>query len=165
MEEKRRNILAIINPVSGTGSKDKIPRLIDTAVDHDRNQVSIIMSEYPGHARELAQQAVNDGFDNHVGSSGEGCVLKAKVCSNRTTVYGRDNTAGCIDYANIYYVTVPNCKLYLQVPMSREIGLPETAIDPTGIAPDVRIELPLPKTLTDNVDEWVTWVAEHLEKE
>ena len=49
--------------------------------------------------------------------------------------------------------------------MSREIGLPETAIDPTGIAPDVRIELPLPKTLTDNVDEWVTWVAEHLEKE
>ena len=44
--EKRRHILAIINPVSGTGSKDKIPRLIDTVVDNDRNDVSIVMSEY-----------------------------------------------------------------------------------------------------------------------
>ena len=104
-------------------------------------------------------------IDNKVGSSGEGCVLKAKICSNRTTVYGRDNTAGCIDYANISYVQIPNSRFNLQVPMSRQIGLPETAIDPTGIAPDVRIDLPLPKKLTDNVDEWVIWVAEHLEKQ
>ena len=54
MEEKRRHIVAIINPVSGTGNKDKIPRLIDTIVDHDINDVSIIVSEYAGHAREIA---------------------------------------------------------------------------------------------------------------
>ncbi|MBR4828900.1 MAG: peptidase S41 [Muribaculaceae bacterium] len=104
-------------------------------------------------------------IDNRVGSSGEGCVLKAKVCSNRTTVYGRDNTAGCIDYGNIYYITVPNCKLYLQLPMSHRYHVIENPIDPTGIAPDVRINLPLPRKLTDNVDEWVIWVAEQLEKE
>ena len=61
MEEKRRHILTIINPVSGIGSKDKIPRLIDTVVDHEKNDVSIIMTEYPGHAREIAAQAVSDG--------------------------------------------------------------------------------------------------------
>ena len=72
--EKRRHILAIINPVSGTGSKDKIPRLIDTVVDHERNDVSIIMSEYAGHAREIAAQAVADGIDVVVAIGGDGTV-------------------------------------------------------------------------------------------
>ena len=103
-------------------------------------------------------------IDHNVGSSGEGSVLMAKVCSNRTTIYGRDNTAGCIDYGNIYYVTLPNCKLYLQLPMSRRYDVTENPLDPTGIAPDVRIDLPLPSKLTDNIDEWVIWVAEQLEK-
>lgn len=74
MENNRRHILAIINPVSGIGSKDKIPRLIDTVVDHAANDVSIIMTEYPGHARELASQAVNDGIDIVVAIGGDGTV-------------------------------------------------------------------------------------------
>ena len=72
--EKRNHILAIINPVSGTGSKDKIPRLIDTVIDHDKNDVSIIMSEYAGHASEIAAQAVNDGIDVVVAIGGDGTV-------------------------------------------------------------------------------------------
>lgn len=74
MERRRKHILAIINPVSGTGSKDKIPRLIETVINHDLNDVSIIMSEYQGHAYELAQQAVNDGFDTVVAIGGDGTV-------------------------------------------------------------------------------------------
>lgn len=72
--EKRRHILAIINPVSGIGSKDKIPRLIETVVDNDRNDVSIVMSEYAGHAREIAAQAVTDGIDVVVAIGGDGTV-------------------------------------------------------------------------------------------
>ena len=63
MEDQRRHILVIINPISGTGKKERIPRLIDTVVDHDRNDVSIIMTEYPGHAHELAKMAVENHFD------------------------------------------------------------------------------------------------------
>ena len=74
MESKRRHILAIINPVSGTGSKDKIPRLIDTVVDSARNDVSIIMTEYPGHAHEIALQAVQDRLDIVVAIGGDGTV-------------------------------------------------------------------------------------------
>lgn len=74
MESKRRHILAIINPVSGTGSKDKIPRLIDTVVDSARNDVSIIMTEYPGHAHEIARQAVQDRLDIVVAIGGDGTV-------------------------------------------------------------------------------------------
>ena len=74
MEDQRRHILVIINPISGTGKKDRIPRLIDTVVDHDRNDVSIIMTEYPGHAHELAKMAVENHFDIVVAVGGDGTV-------------------------------------------------------------------------------------------
>lgn len=88
MEEKRRHILAIINPVSGTGSKDKIPRLIDTVVDHERNDVSIIMTEYPGHAREITQQAVQDKIDIVVAIGGDGTIneVGSGLCGSNTAM-------------------------------------------------------------------------------
>lgn len=103
-------------------------------------------------------------IDNEVGSSGESIVRLTKKCSYRTTIYGRDNTIGCLDFANVCFIQLPNCKISIKLPMSRALGLPESAIDPTGIAPDVRIDLPLPARLTDNIDEWTIWVAEQLEK-
>ena len=103
-------------------------------------------------------------IDNRVASSGEALVECLKATSNRTTVYGRDNTEGCLDFANCNQVPMPNSGIDISVPMSRRVGLPETGIDATGIAPDVRIDLPLPSRLTDNIDEWVIWVAEQLEK-
>lgn len=45
--------------------------------------------------------------------------------------------------------------------LEREIAAGR-GIDAEGIAPDVRIPLPLPQTLTDNVDTWVRWVAEDM---
>ena len=88
MEEKRRHILAIINPVSGTGSKDIIPRLIETVINHDLNDVSIIMSEYQGHAYELAQQAVKDKFDIVVAIGGDGTVNEVgrALCNTDTAL-------------------------------------------------------------------------------
>jgi len=102
--------------------------------------------------------------DNSVASSGEGMVLSLRAYSDRVTVYGRDNTGGCLDYANVATLKMKHCGRTFQMPMSRTFGLPDGAIDATGIAPDVRIPLPLPAKLTDNIDEWVIWVAEQLEK-
>ena len=103
-------------------------------------------------------------IDNTVASSGEALVEILKATSNRTTIYGRDNTKGCLDFANCNQIVMPNCGLNVLVPMSRRMGLPRTGIDMVGIAPDVRIPLPLPARLADNIDEWVIWVAEQLEK-
>ncbi len=88
MENKRRHILAIINPVSGTSGKERIPRLIDTMVDNDVNDVSCIMTEYPGHARELAAQAVNDGFDMVLAIGGDGTVneVGSALCGTGTAM-------------------------------------------------------------------------------
>ena len=88
MEEKRRHIVAIINPVSGTGNKDKIPRLIDTVVNHDTNDVSIIATEYPGHAREIAAQAASDGAEVVVAIGGDGTVneVGSALCGTDTAL-------------------------------------------------------------------------------
>ena len=103
-------------------------------------------------------------IDNVVASAGEQMVRIIKACSSRTRVFGKDNTSGCLDYSNLSLLELPNSHFYLLCPKSRISGLPETSIDETGIAPDVRIDLPLPAKLTDNIDEWVIWVAEQLEK-
>jgi len=103
-------------------------------------------------------------IDNSVASSGEEMVLEMRDASDRVTIYGRDNTAGCLDFSNVSHATMPNCGVNFGVPLSRSQGLPVTSVDKAGIAPDVRITLPLPARLTDNIDEWVIWVAEQLEK-
>lgn len=103
-------------------------------------------------------------IDGNVGSSGEQMILDMRACSTRTVVYGKDNTLGCLDYSNTRRVDLPNSKISMYIPMTRSCRLPDKGIDKTGIAPDVRLDLPYPKKLTDNVDEWVRWVAKDLLK-
>lgn len=103
-------------------------------------------------------------IDAAVASAGEQMVLTLRACSGRTVVYGRDNTMGCQDFSNCRTVNLPQSGITLSVPMTRSYRLPNRGIDSTGIAPDVRIPLPLPRVLYDNVDEWTEWVAADLEK-
>lgn len=88
MEDQRRHILAIVNPVSGTGHKDKIPRLIDNVVDQERNDVRIVVTQYPGHAHELATQAVKDGNQVVVAIGGDGTVneVGSALCGTDTAL-------------------------------------------------------------------------------
>jgi len=88
MEDKHRHIVAIINPVSGIGNKDKIPRLIETMLDPALNDVSIIVSEYAGHAHEIASQAASDGADVVVAIGGDGTVneVGSAVCGTDTAM-------------------------------------------------------------------------------
>ena len=103
--------------------------------------------------------------DNSVASSGEQLVLDARLASKRTKIYGRDNTMGCVDTGNCPHFIPKGRGLTIQYPTSYSTRYEkDTAVDPTGIAPDVRIDLPYPKRLTDNIDEWVLWVAEDLKK-
>ena len=54
----------------------------------------------------------------------------------------------------------------MMLPTTRSCRVPEgRGIDSAGIAPDVRIPLPLPEVLTDNVDAWTLWVAEDMKTE
>ena len=61
MEGQTINIQAIINPISGVGSKRKIPKMIETAFAGENCCVEISFTEYSGHASELTRQALDKG--------------------------------------------------------------------------------------------------------
>ncbi len=71
---KRKRLLAIINPISGTRSKSEIPSLIGSIIGADNWDVTMCHTEYPGHATELARRAVEDGEDVVVAIGGDGSV-------------------------------------------------------------------------------------------
>ena len=106
-------------------------------------------------------------IDGKVGSSGEQLVLEVRASSRRTTVYGQDNTLGCLDFSNCEILYFPQDPTrWMMLPTTRSCRVPEgRGIDSAGIAPDVRIPLPLPEVLTDNVDTWTLWVAEDMKTE
>ncbi len=102
-------------------------------------------------------------IDGYVASSGEQFVLEVRATSRRTTIYGADNTLGCLDYSNLRPVNLPASGITCFVPMTRSVRVKlGRSVDEGGIAPDVRITLPQPETLADNIDSWVLWVAEDL---
>ena len=70
----KKHIIFIINPISGTHSKEEIPAMIDKIIDKERFDYQVIMTEYAGHAAEIARQATNDGVDAVVAVGGDGTV-------------------------------------------------------------------------------------------
>lgn len=69
-----KNIAFIINPVSGTQNKRRIPKQIDKLLDKNQWATDIVFTEYPKHATELAQQYARLGFDVVAAVGGDGTV-------------------------------------------------------------------------------------------
>lgn len=69
-----KNIAFIINPMSGTQNKKKLPKLIQQMLDHNQWLENIVFTERAGHATELAHQYARMGFDAVVAVGGDGTV-------------------------------------------------------------------------------------------
>ena len=69
-----KNIAFIINPISGTQNKKKLPKVITTLLDSKQWLPNIVFTEYPGHATELAKQYARMGFDAVVAVGGDGHI-------------------------------------------------------------------------------------------
>lgn len=74
MSNQRKQILAIINPISGTSSKEYVPEIINRVIDSTRFDVSIRFSQRPGHAALLTRQAIDDGLFAVLAVGGDGTV-------------------------------------------------------------------------------------------
>ena len=72
--EFRKKLLAIVNPISGTGGKGKIPALIEKTIDPARFSIDIEFTQAPGHATTLAQDARAMGLDGVIAIGGDGTV-------------------------------------------------------------------------------------------
>ena len=96
-------------------------------------------------------------------SSCEQFILAGKN-SAKTKVFGT-NTLGVLDYSNSVPVSLPVENISLRYPMTRSQRLPEYPIDNIGIEPDVKVNLPDNLNVKDEIDDWVLFVKEYLEKE
>ncbi|MDR2499016.1 MAG: diacylglycerol kinase family lipid kinase [Tannerellaceae bacterium] len=65
---------AIINPISGLGSKRNIPGMIERMCASTGWLPSIAFSEYAGHAREITRQAIERGVGIIIAVGGDGTV-------------------------------------------------------------------------------------------
>jgi YegS/Rv2252/BmrU family lipid kinase len=72
--DKRLDIQAIINPISGIGSKCKIPRMIENMAMEKGYTFRAAFTEGPGHAAELAKKAIQDGAGYIYAVGGDGTV-------------------------------------------------------------------------------------------
>ena len=72
--EKKKHITFIVNPISGTHSKDEIPQTIDALLDKERIESEIVMTEYAGHAALIASEKAAKGVDVVVAVGGDGTV-------------------------------------------------------------------------------------------
>ncbi len=70
----KKTILFIINPISGTTRKGCISEEIGLYIDREKFDHEIRMTEYAGHAREMAAEAAARGTDVVVAVGGDGTV-------------------------------------------------------------------------------------------
>ncbi|MBR1448105.1 MAG: YegS/Rv2252/BmrU family lipid kinase [Prevotella sp.] len=74
MQTSKRKIVFIVNPISGTKSKEGLRPLIEQTIDPARFEWQIARTEYAGHASVIASQCVADGTDICVAVGGDGTV-------------------------------------------------------------------------------------------
>ena len=72
--EKKKEISFIINPKSGTHSKEEIPQIIESVLDHEQFNYELRFTEYAGHASEIAKECAEKGQDIVVAVGGDGTV-------------------------------------------------------------------------------------------
>lgn len=74
MNGRKKHIVFIVNPISGTRSKDELKNLIPLTIDGDQYDWRLTRTEYAGHAAVIAAQCVADGVDVCVAVGGDGTV-------------------------------------------------------------------------------------------
>ena len=88
MADERKKVLAIINPISGTSNKEKLPRLIESQLDAEAFDVTVRMTERAGHAHEMALAAARQGTHCVIAVGGDGTVneVASALCDTPTVL-------------------------------------------------------------------------------
>lgn len=85
----KKKAVFIINLISGTSDKAAIPGLIDKYLDKTQFEYEIAVTQYAGHASEIAAKAKDDGVDVVVAIGGDGTVNEvARAIVHSSTALG-----------------------------------------------------------------------------
>lgn len=74
MNESMKKIIFIVNPISGTQSKELILSLLDEKIDQTKYTWKVVNTERAGHAVEIAANAAKEGADMVVAVGGDGTI-------------------------------------------------------------------------------------------
>lgn len=74
MNENMKKLIFIVNPISGTQSKDLILNLLDEKIDKEKYTWDVVYTKRAGHAIEIAAQAAEMKTDVVVAIGGDGTI-------------------------------------------------------------------------------------------
>jgi C-terminal processing protease CtpA/Prc len=86
-------------------------------------------------------------------SSAEQFLLLARQ-SHKVTLFGKRNSAGVLDFANVVGMPTPSGRYQVYWGTSRSLRVPDDPVDPDGITPDIRI----PEKVDDPVAFAKAWL-------
>ena len=69
-----KNIAFIVNPISGTKAKNRVAKLIRELLDLQQFAPTVVVTEYAGHATQLAQQFAMEDYYAVVAVGGDGTI-------------------------------------------------------------------------------------------
>ena len=70
----KKKIYIIINPISGTNSKERIPDMVKKILSPDFFEIKVFQTKYAGHATELTREALDNGAHYIIAAGGDGTV-------------------------------------------------------------------------------------------
>lgn len=86
---ERKKILFIVNPISGTHSKENVPDWVQNTLDKNIFVPEIVFTRYGGHAAELTREAVKERYDFVISVGGDGtCNEIARSLVHTDTALG-----------------------------------------------------------------------------
>lgn len=84
--EAKKKICFIINPISGVGKQRVLQKLVPRLLDKNKYDFKLLVTKAPGHATELAAEAVKDGYSMVVVSGGDGSINEVARALQHTDV-------------------------------------------------------------------------------
>lgn len=84
----KKQIVFILNPISGTKRKTSIPDLIDEYIDKAKFDFTIKLTQRAGHASALARESAEEGADIIVAVGGDGTVneVARAICGTQSAL-------------------------------------------------------------------------------
>lgn len=82
----KKEVLFIVNPVSGQIPKESFPAFVESLLDHTKFNYEIIFTERQGHATLIAQKAVADKRHMVVAVGGDGTINEVARCLIHTDI-------------------------------------------------------------------------------
>ncbi len=91
----KKKIIFIVNPISGHHNKNHFPNLVESSIDKNKYDYTIVFTEYANHATELTMKAIEDGYEYIAAVGGDGTINEVAKC-----LIGKEQTLVIIPFGS-----------------------------------------------------------------